>query len=90
MQGWISDTWIDGPTFVPKKWLIFTDLGQGLSQKVYFFLIFYAILRAVFWCVFFDKMLALSTKKSTVVLVSVFFVVVFFTTLFKYFLKGRP
>ena len=32
-QGWISDMGIDGPTFVPK---FFTNLGEGLSQKVGF------------------------------------------------------
>ena len=58
---------------VPPKWLIFTNLGQGLSQKVGFFLIFEPILRAGF----FDKMLALSNKKSTFVLVSGFLAVLF-------------
>ena len=56
-----------------KKWLIFTNLGQGLSQKVVFFLIFELILRAGF----FDKLLALSNKKSTFVLVSGILVAVF-------------
>ena len=40
LQGWISDMGIDGPTFVPKKWLFFINLGQDLSSKVGFFLIF--------------------------------------------------
>ena len=60
---------IDGYHLCPKKWLIFTNLGQGLSQKVGFLLIYEPILRAGF----FDKMLALSNKKSTFVLVSGFF-----------------
>ena len=57
----------------PKKWLFFTNFGQGLSSKVGFFLIFWPILRAGF----FDKMLALSNKKSTFVLISGFLAVVF-------------
>ena len=68
-QGWISDMGID--QMVPplsQKWLIFTSLGQGLSEKVGFFLIFEPILRGGF----FDKMPALSNKKSTFVLVSGF------------------
>ena len=40
VQGRVSDKGFDGPTFVPKKWLIFTSLGQGLSKKVCFFLNF--------------------------------------------------
>ena len=40
----IGDTEIDGPTSVPKSWLIFINLGHGLSQKVGFFLIFEPIL----------------------------------------------
>ena len=60
-----SDVEINGPTFVPES----TNLGQGLPQKVGFFLIFEPILRA--W--FFDKMLVLSNKKSTFVLASGFF-----------------
>ena len=60
---------IDGPTFV---WLVSTNLYQGFSQKVGFFLIFEPILRAGF----FSKMLALSKKKSTFVLVN-FLAVVF-------------
>ena len=50
------------------------NLDQGLSQKVGFFLIFEPILRAGF----FIKMLALSNKKSTFVLVSGFFLTVKF------------
>ena len=40
---------IDGPTFVPKKWLIFINLGQGLSQRVGCFLIFKPNLQAGFF-----------------------------------------
>ena len=69
----------------PKKWLFFNNLGQGLSSKVGFFLIVWPILRAGF----FDKMLALSNKKSTFVLVFGFFSCCIFTILFKYYLKGR-
>ena len=68
-----------------KKWPIFTNLGQGLSQKVDFFLIFRPILRPGF----FDKMLALLNKKSTFVLVSGFFGCCIFTTVFKQYSKGR-
>ena len=57
----------------PKKWLIFTHLDESLSRKVGFFLLFEPILRANFL----DKMLALSNKKSTFVLVSGFLTVVF-------------
>ena len=64
-QGWISEMRIDAPTCVPKsKWviIIFTNLGQRLSQKVVVFsLIFEPILRAGF----FDRILSLSNKKST-------------------------
>ena len=69
----------------PKKWLFVANFGQGLSSKVGFFLIFLPILRAGF----FDKMLAVSNKKSTFVLLSGFFWLLFFTILFKYYLKGR-
>ena len=48
-----------------KKVAFFTDLGPGLSQKVGFFLIFEQIVRPSFL----DKLLALSNKKSTFVLV---------------------
>ena len=68
-----------------QKWLISTNLGQGLSQEVGFLLIFEPILRAGF----FDKMLALSNKKSTFLLVSGFFGCCIFTILFKYYLKGH-
>ena len=44
IQGWISDRGIDDPTVVPKKWLMLTYLGQRLSEKVGFFLIFEPIL----------------------------------------------
>ena len=57
-----------------QKVAIFYQLGQGLSSKVGFFLIFYPILRAVFS----EKMLALSNKKSTIVLVSGFFWLLYF------------
>ena len=57
---------IDGPTFAPK---ILTNLGQGFSQKISKILIFEPILRAGF----FDKLLALSDKKSTFVFVCGFF-----------------
>ena len=63
---------IDGPTFVPKV-ANFTNLGKGLSQKAGFFLIFEPVVRTGFS----DKMLALSNKKSTFVLVSGFLAVVF-------------
>ena len=67
-----------------KKWLFFTNFGQGLSSKVGFFLIFWPILRAGF----FDKMLALSNKKSTFVLISGFFGCYIYTIFFKNYLKG--
>ena len=66
-----------------QKWLFFTNFGQGLSSKVGFFLFFWPILRAGF----FDKMLALSNKKSTFVLISGFFDCCIFTSLFKNYLK---
>ena len=68
-----------------QKVAIFTNLGQGLSSEVGFSLIFWPILRAGF----FDKMLALSNKKSTFVLVSGFFGCCILTILFKYYLKSR-
>ena len=43
-----------------QRWLIFTNLGQGLSQKVVFFLLFEPILRTGS----FDEMLPISNKKS--------------------------
>ena len=57
----------------PKKWSFFTNLGQGMSQTVGFFLILEKIVRPSSV----DKMLALSNNKSTFLLVSVFFAVVF-------------
>ena len=45
---------------LPQKWLVFTNLGQGLSQKVGFSVSFEPILYAEF----FDKMLSPSNKKS--------------------------
>ena len=83
VQGWISDMGIDGPTFVPKSGYFLPILG--LSSKVGFFLIFWPILRAGF----FDKMLALSNKKSTFVLISGFFGFCIFTILLKNYLKCR-
>ena len=65
---------IDGPTFVPKSDYFFINLGQGLSSKVGFFLTFRPIFRAGF----FDKMFALSNKKSIFVLVSGFFCLLYF------------
>ena len=49
--------------------IFFANFGQGLSSKVGFFLIFWPILQVGF----FDKMLALSNKKSIFVLISGFF-----------------
>ena len=66
-----------------QKVAIFTNFGHGLSSKVGFLLIFWPILRAGF----FDKMLALSNKKSTFVLISVFFGCCIFTILLKNYLK---
>ena len=43
-----------------------TNLGQGLSQEVSFFFLFQTIL----WADLSDKMLPISNKKSTFVLVS--------------------
>ena len=71
-------------TPLSKKGFIFTNLGQGLSKKFRFFFTFEPILSAGF----FDKMLALSIKKSTVVFVAGFFGCCIFTFLFKYYLKG--
>ena len=68
-----------------QKWPIFTNLRKGLSQIIGFFLILEPILRAGF----FDKILALSNKKSTFVIVSGFLHCCIFTILFKYYLKGR-
>ena len=49
-----------------QKWIIFTNLGQGLSQKVDFFLIFEPILPADF----FLQNVGSFKQKSTFVLVS--------------------
>ena len=76
---WYGDWWSH---FCPKKWLIFTEFCQGLSQKVIFFLIFEPILRASF----FDKMLALSYKKSTFVLA---FWLLHFHSFIQILLNGR-
>ena len=74
---WYGDWWSH---LCPKKWLIYSKWGQGLSQKVGFFLIFEPIL----WAGFFDKMLALSNKKFTFILVSGCCISII---LFKYYLK---
>ena len=66
-----------------QKVAFFANLGQGLSQKVGFFLIFQQIVQPGFL----DKMLALSNKKCTFVLVSGFFGRCIFTILPKYYLK---
>ena len=83
IQGWISDMDINGPTFVPKV-AFFTNLGQGLSQKISFFLIFEQTVRLGFL----DKMSALLNQKSTFVLVSSFFGRCIYTVLPKYYLKS--
>ena len=75
---------IDDNTFVPKSGYFLPIFGQGLSSKVCFSLIFWPILRAGF----FDKMLALSNKKSTFVLISGFFGCYICTIFFKNYLKG--
>ena len=76
--------WGSMVTPLSQKVAIFTNFGQGLSSKVGFFLIFWPILRAGF----FDKMLALSNKKSTFVLISGFFGCYIYTIFFKNYLKG--
>ena len=70
---------------------VFINFGQGLSLKVGFFLNFcgYHKFLANLRAGFFDKMLALSNKKSTFVLVSGFFGCCIITVLFKYYLKSR-
>ena len=83
-QGWTSDMGDRWSHLCPKRWLFFTNFGQGLSSKVGFFLIFWPILRAGF----FDKMLALSNKKSTFVLISGFFGCYMCTFFSKNYLKG--
>ena len=55
-----------------QKWLFFSNLGQGLSQNVGFFFIIYPILKDGFL----DKIIALSNKKSTFVLVYGFLTIV--------------
>ena len=74
---------IDGPTFVPES-------GQFESRffsESWLFLIFEPILRAGF----FDKMLALSNKKTTFVLISKLFGCCIFTIWPKYYLtKNAP
>ena len=73
---------IDGPTFVPKV-DNFTNLGQGLSQKLAF---------SEFFSQFYDlnfltKFLPLSNKESTFALVFSFFDCCIFTILLKYYSK---
>ena len=63
---------IDSPPFCPKSGYSFSNLGQCLSQKVGFSLHFYPILEDSVL----DKMLALSNKKSILVLVYGFLTVV--------------
>ena len=58
---------------VSQKVAIFTNLGQGLSETVVFFLRFEPFLLAGFS----DKTLSLSNQKSTFVLVSGFLAVLF-------------
>ena len=72
IQGWISVMGIDGPTFVPKSGYFLPILVKVFPQKLAFYN-FWPILRAGF----FDKMLALSNKKSTIVLISGFLAVIF-------------
>ena len=67
-----------------KKWLAFTNLGQGLSQNVGFFSTFEPYLGAGFP----DKMLAFPDKKSTFTLFMAFFGRCILTSLPKYYLKG--
>ena len=75
---------IDGPTFVPKSGYFYQLLSRFVL-KSWLFLNFLANFKSGF----FDKMLALSNKKSTFVLVSCFFGCFIFTILFKYYLKSR-
>ena len=65
---------IDGPTFVPKSGYFLLIWVKVCPQKLAFSYFFQPILQAGF---FFDKMLALSNKKSTFVLVSGFLAVAF-------------
>ena len=60
----------------PKNWIIFTNLGQGLSQKVCFFLIFEQNVG------FFKQEIYLRPCLWL-------FRCCIFTNLFKYYLKGR-
>ena len=76
---------IDGPIFVPKGGYFLLIWVKVCPQKLAFSCLFWPILQAGF----FDKMLALSNKKSTFVLVSGYFGCCIFTILFKYYLKGR-
>ena len=75
---------IDGPTFVPKSGYFLPILVKVCPQKLAFLNFFLPILRAGF----FDKMLALSNKKSTFVLISGFFGCYICTIFFKNYLKG--
>ena len=76
---------IDGLTFVPKKWLVFTNLGKGLSQKVGFFFILVPILRAGFL----TKCWLFQTRNQLLSLFTAFLAVGFITVLLKCCLKGR-
>ena len=68
-----------------QKVVIFYQLLSRFVLKSWLFLNFFANFKSGF----FDKMLALSNKKSTFVLVSGFFGCFIFTILFKYYLKSR-
>ena len=76
---------IDGPTFVPKSGYFLLIWVKVCPQKLAFLNFF----SQFYELVFFGKMLALSNKKSTFVLVSDFSGCCIFTLSFKYYLKGR-
>ena len=76
---------IEGPTFVPKYGYILLIWVKVCPQKLAFSQFFSQFHELAF----FDKMLALSNKKSTFVLASGFFGCRIFTILFKYYLKSR-
>ena len=71
---------INGPIFVPKSGYFSLIWVKVCPQNLAF---------SLFFGQFFNKMLALSNKKSTFVLVSGYFGCCIFTILFKYYLKGR-
>ena len=75
---------IDGPTFVPKSGYFLLIWVKVCPQKLAF-----SKFLANFMSWLFDKMLALSNKKSTFVLVSGFFGCCIFTIWFKYYLKSH-